>query len=160
MEYDKELQYFESNKDELKKLFNRIKSKKPKSLDQVFHAAHDLAFEQIDCLKCANCCKTTSPIFRDVDIDRIAKKFRQSVTDFEDQYLRIDEDGDKVLKSSPCPFLESDNKCFIYDVRPQACREYPHTDRKRMIQIMDLTYKNLSVCPAVVRVVKEVKKHY
>lgn len=46
-------------------------------------------------------------------------------------YLRVDEDNDKVFKSMPCPFLGEDNLCSIYDIRPKACREFPHTDRKK-----------------------------
>ncbi|MEZ5067203.1 MAG: YkgJ family cysteine cluster protein [Bacteroidia bacterium] len=37
-----------------------------------------------------------------------------------------------VLKKSPCPFLLDDNHCSIYSIRPQACREYPHTIRKNI----------------------------
>ena len=76
---------------------------------------------------------------------------------FEDEFLRTDEDGDFVLKSSPCYFLGKDNKCSIYDVRPLACREYPHTDRKNMFQILDLTAKNVEICPAVAKIVTEIE---
>ena len=69
---------------------------------------------------------------------------------FIEKYLRMDEEGDYVLKSSPCVFLnETENTCQIYDNRPLACAEYPHTDRKNMIQILDLTVKNTEICPAV-----------
>ena len=156
MEYE---EYIENHKKELsdrEKSFKRLKKRKPKNLDEVFHAAHDVAFETIDCLKCANCCKTTSPIFRDVDILRISKKLKITAESFESQYLRKDEEVDWVLKSSPCTFLQPDNTCFIYDIRPAACREYPHTDRKRMNQILDLTLKNGEICPAVSFVIGEV----
>ena len=152
MEYSKDLQNAEAQQAELTQAFKKIKKKKTRNLDDQFHDLHDEVFEQIDCLKCANCCKTTSPIFRDVDVTRISKKFKMDTRDFENQYLRRDEDGDLVLKSSPCTFLNEDNTCFIYDVRPQACREYPHTDRKRMHQILDLTLKNTLICPAVSRI--------
>ncbi len=78
--------------------------------------------------------------------------------DFIDAYLRVDEEDDYVLKSAPCPFLGADNHCSVYDDRPKACREYPHTDRKKMVQIMDLTYKNTLVCPAVFEIVERLKK--
>jgi len=69
-------------------------------------------------------------------------------SDFETKYLRIDEDNDKVLQNLPCFFLNEDNTCSIYDVRPKACREYPHTDRKKVYQINNLTIKNTIICPA------------
>lgn len=156
LEYQSSLDQHEKNKAEREKYIRKVKKKRPKHLDQHFHEAHDQTFDTIDCLKCANCCKTTSPIFRDVDIQRIAKKLRMTPDAFEKSYLRKDEEGDWVLQSAPCTFLQSDNTCFIYDIRPQACREYPHTDRKRMIQIMDLTLKNGEICPAVSEILRKV----
>lgn len=132
-----------------KKLIQKLKKSNHRETDKVFHAEHEKMFKKINCLSCANCCKTTSPIFRDVDIKRISKKMRMSVGNFTDHYLRMDEDSDYVLKSSPCTFLEADNTCSIYEDRPLACREYPHTDRKNMYQILDLTLVNSLICPAV-----------
>ncbi len=128
-----------------------------KNLDEKFHTKHQAAFEKIDCLQCANCCKTTSPIFRDVDIERIAQHLRIKPSQFTEQHLHIDEDGDWVLNQSPCLFLQEDNTCRIYEHRPKACREYPHTDRKNMSQIVDMTYRNTLVCPAVAWIVQEIK---
>lgn len=144
---------------ENRKFFDRIKLKKPKQLDEEFQQAHDLIFKEIDCLTCANCCKTTSPIFYQKDIERASRAVRLKPGDFIAKYLRIDDDKDYVLKSSPCPFLGADNYCSIYDSRPTACKEYPHTNRKKMIQIMDLTYQNTLVCPAVLKIVEKVKEN-
>jgi len=131
-----------------------------KELDAKFASEHDAVFKKVDCLDCANCCKTTSPIFKDQDIKRLAKLFKMKTVDFERQYLRIDEDRDYVLKSSPCPFLQPDNKCFVYNVRPQACREYPHTNRKNMHQILTLTHSNSLICPAVSKIVLNLREKY
>ncbi len=128
--------------------------RKKKKLDDEFHVLDAKVFEKMDCLDCANCCSTTSPIFYDKDVERMAAHFKVKSADFFDQYLRIDEDGDQVLKSSPCPFLMDDNKCMAYESRPKACREYPHTNRKRMHQIMDLTAKNTRICPAVAHILE------
>lgn len=152
MEYNKDIETAIKNVDANKKLVRRLQKAKSKELDDRIHALHDAAFEKIDCLKCANCCKTTSPIFRDVDVKRIAKHLRVPESKFLDQYLRMDEEGDLVLKTAPCHFLQADNACAIYEVRPLACREYPHTDRKNMQQILNLTLKNTLICPAVARI--------
>ena len=157
MQYSKDLLDAKSRFPENKKLLNQLKKSRPRDLDDRFHELHEEVFQEIDCLECANCCKTTSPIFIPADIDRIAKGLRMKSVDFIEQYLRVDEEGDYVLKTAPCPFLGDDNKCFVYDDRPRACREYPHTDRKRMYQIMDLTLKNTLVCPAVGRIVQKLK---
>lgn len=142
---------------ENKKFLNKLRQRDPRKVDDAFHETHGQVFEEINCLSCANCCKTTSPIFYENDIDRIARILRMKPGAFVEKYLRIDEDNDYVLKQSPCPFLDGENYCSIYDDRPKACREYPHTDRRKMVQILDLTYKNTLVCPAVLEIVERLK---
>lgn len=140
-----------------KKTLDFLKKKPPKNLDYLVQELHDEVFEKIDCLKCANCCKTTGPLFTDKDIDRISKHIRKKPADFESQFLRKDEDGDLVLQKLPCVFLNTDNTCSIYEVRPKACREFPHTDRKKIYQINHLTLKNTLICPAAYEFVERLK---
>jgi len=145
------------NRKEIRSLFSRWKKQRPKDLDERFHAAHEEAFEQIDCLDCANCCKTTSPIFKERDIVRLAKHLKFRVSDFSKQYLRRDDDGDWVLQTAPCPFLDStSNRCSVYSERPQACREFPHTNRKNMGGILGITEQNAHLCPAVATMVESI----
>ncbi len=141
-----------------KKLVTRLRKTKSKSLDGLFEKQHDQVFEKMDCLTCANCCKTTSPIFIQSDIDRLAKVFRMKSSEFIDTYLHLDADHDYVLNVSPCPFLNEDNTCFVYEERPKACREYPHTNRKNMHGILNLTLRNSLVCPAVFEIFQEFGK--
>ena len=149
----------EEAKKESKKHFTNLKRKTPKNLDVVMQELHDAEFKKTDCLSCGNCCKTTSPIFTEKDIERISKHLRMKVIDFETQYLERDEDDFMVLKSAPCTFFDaSDNTCFIYDVRPKACSEYPHTNRKKFIQITELTMNNTEICPAAYNIVEALKK--
>ena len=142
---------------ENKKFFQQLKRVKPKVLDQKIQQLHEEVFDCTDCLECANCCSTTGPLFTDKDIVRIAKHLRIKPSEFTDKYLRIDEDKDYVLQQVPCAFLGVDNKCSIYEVRPKACREFPHTDRIKQYQILDLTQKNVAVCPAVYEIVEKLK---
>ena len=129
------LQYYKKNKKRLGKM------------DIIVQQLHDEVSEKIDCLTCANCCRTLGPAIYDKDIERMAKALRIKPSEVVSSYLRIDEDGDYVFKSMPCPFLMDDNYCSIYESRPKACREYPHTDRKNFEQIYKLTVKNASTCP-------------
>lgn len=145
-----------------KENFNReiIKSFKrrlPGNLDELFHQAHFEVFERIICLDCANCCRSLGPRITDKDIERLSKYLKMKQSAFTKAFLRMDEDGDYVFREMPCPFLESDNKCRVYDQRPKACREYPHTDRKKIHQILDITLKNSYVCPAVIEILDELK---
>ena len=143
---------------ENKTFFTKLKKKPPKQLDYIMQTLHETEFKRTNCLECANCCKTTGPLFTDKDIERISKHFKQKPRLFIEQYLRVDEDNDHVLQSVPCPFLGVDNFCSIYNVRPKACREFPHTDRKKFHQISNLTIKNIAICPAAYNIVEELKK--
>ncbi len=134
---------------ENKALVKKLKKSKPKNLDDTVHQLHNEAFETIDCLACANCCKTTSPAIYERDIDRLAKHLKIKPSKLIEQYLQKDEDNDYVFRSAPCPFLDHENYCMVYDSRPLACREYPHTNRKRFYQVLDLSLTNTIICPAV-----------
>lgn len=143
---------------ENKKYFSKLKKKPPKHLDYIMNELHDEEFEKTDCLTCANCCKTTGPLFTAADIERISKHFRLKPQQFIQQYLKVDEDNDYVLQQVPCEFLGDDNYCSIYEVRPKACREFPHTNRKKFNQITNLTLKNTAICPAAFNIVEAMKK--
>ena len=132
-----------------KKLLEPLKKKKGKAVDQLFFESHKQAFSKIDCLDCANCCKTVGPLFNAKDITRISKHFKLSQGDFTEKYLKIDEDNDYVLKSLPCPFLGEDNYCGIYDIRPKGCKDYPLTDLKNQKKLFKLHLENSKHCPAV-----------
>ena len=143
---------------ENKKFFAKLRKKPPKHLDLQMQEMHEEEFKRTDCLTCANCCKTTGPLFTNKDIERIAKHFRQKPAKFIETYLRVDEDNDHVLQQVPCTFLGADNYCSIYEVRPKACREYPHTDRKDFHKISNITLKNTAICPAAYNIVEEMKR--
>jgi Fe-S-cluster containining protein len=110
---------------------------------------HEEAFEKINCLDCANCCKNYSPRFKMPDIKRISKVLGMKETAFIEQYLQMDNEGDYVVKSTPCPFLGADNFCSIYDHRPSDCSRFPYTDEDVLLKRPQITLKNSSFCPAV-----------
>ncbi|MDC0622499.1 YkgJ family cysteine cluster protein [Flavobacteriaceae bacterium] len=137
--------------------FNKLKKKQPKQFDYLMNNLHDEEFSKTNCLECANCCKTTSPIFTSKDISSISKHLRLKSDKFVSKYLIMDSDNDYVLKQSPCVFLNEDNSCFIYEYRPKACREYPHTNRKDFHKISKITMKNIEICPAAFNIVEKLK---
>jgi len=108
---------------------------------------HEDAFSKIDCLQCANCCKNYSPRFKTPDIKRISKHLKMRESDFIEAYLKVDEDGDFVVRSTPCPFLGEDNFCSIYEQRPSDCQRFPYTDEDVFIKRQQLTLKNSTFCP-------------
>ena len=110
---------------------------------------HEEAFSKIDCLQCAACCKNYSPRFKNTDIKRISKHLKLKESVFINTYLNLDSEGDYVVKSSPCPFLGSDNFCSIYEQRPSDCHRFPYTDEDVLLKRPAITLKNATFCPAV-----------
>ena len=157
-ELREKLELAKKNKSETIVLVNKLKKSKPKNLDDKVHQLHDKVFDKIDCLDCANCCKTTSPAIYERDIDRLAKHLKMKPSKLIEQYLEKDTDNDYVFRSAPCPFLDHENYCMVYESRPLACREYPHTNRKRFYQVLDLSLKNTEICPAVADIFEHLKK--
>ncbi len=145
---------------ESKAFFKGIKKSRLRELDDAVHELHEEVSAEVDCLNCANCCRTLGPRITDKDIDRMARSLRMKPHEVVDTYLRIDEDNDYVFQSMPCPFLAGDNYCLIYEDRPKACREYPHTDRRKFHQIYSLSIRNAQTCPVVYQVIERLKKEF
>jgi uncharacterized protein len=140
------------------KYMQKLIKTKPRRLDDIVHELHYEEFEKIDCLECGNCCKSISPAIYESDIRRMASSLRIKTSEFTGEYLLKEESEDYVFQKTPCPFLDDDNSCRIYNSRPRACREYPHTDRKRFFQILDLTTKNAKICPAAFNIIGHLKE--
>lgn len=108
---------------------------------------HEEAFQNINCLECAACCKNYSPRFKVPDIKRIARFLKMKESAFIEKYLILDNEGDFVVRSRPCPFLGSDNLCSIYDARPSDCARFPYTNEDVLIKRPAITLKNSTFCP-------------
>lgn len=133
----------------LKKLQYFLKKEDKRKIMKQLPDLHEAAFEKINCLDCARCCKNYSPRFKMPDIKRISKYLRMKENEFIDTYLAIDKEGDYVLKQAPCPFLGKDNACGIYDHRPSDCQRFPYTDEDVFFKRPLVTGKNAEFCPAV-----------
>ncbi len=150
------LQNWEKKSGERQKLYKQFLQKADKnSVLKQLPDFHEEAFSKIDCLQCANCCKNYSPRFKTPDIKRISRHLKMKESDFIETYLKVDEDGDYVVKSLPCPFLGADNYCSIYDQRPSDCHRFPYTDEDVFIKRQALTLKNSSFCPITYYVIEK-----
>lgn len=145
---EKLLQNWEKKSGERQKEYRKFlhRADKNKTLKQL-PGLNEEAFEKIDCLQCANCCKNYSPRLKPPDIKRISKYLGMKEGDFKDKYLRVDEEGDNVMQSMPCPFLGADNYCSIYEVRPNDCARFPYMDDDFMLKRQPLALKNSTFCP-------------
>ena len=142
------LHNWEKKSSEHQKLYKQFlqRADKNKVLQQL-PDLHEEAFATIDCLLCANCCKNYSPRFKVPDIKRISKHLKMKEGAFIEKYLVLDNEGDYVVKTKPCPFLGNDNYCGIYEVRPSDCRRFPYTDEDVILKRPQLTLKNSTFCP-------------
>jgi hypothetical protein len=140
------------------KVLKKLKARDKRALDRLFHELHHEVFKEINCLDCANCCRSISPIITDKDIERLARHLKIKPSEFVARYLETDEEDDHVFREQPCPFLGGDNYCMVYEKRPKACREYPHTDRPKMYQLIKLCLKNAAICPVVYKVLERMEK--
>src|SRR5450631_1710343 len=94
------------NKRSLKNFLSRIKRIPPRGLDKIAAALEKDVWKEVDCLSCANCCKTMSPTYTKADIRRISKHFSQTPEAFSKQWLKKDKEGDWLNKTEPCQFLD------------------------------------------------------
>lgn len=143
---------------ENKQFLQKMQTKKGRGAEKQLPGLHEEAFSHIHCLQCAGCCKTISPRFKTPDLRRIARHLAMKEAAFIETYLRLDEEGDYVVKHSPCPFLGSDNCCGIYEVRPGDCRNYPYTDSDEFFKRPHTTFQNSTICPAVYYVLERLKQ--
>lgn len=134
----------------------RVKQKRrDHGLAKDAQAAHDRVFARVDCLECAHCCRNLPALLTHADIDRISRHLQIRPGDFVEKFTAMDEDGDRILRGTPCPFLGNDNHCSIYDQRPRSCRQYPHTGNNQFVEQFDLHAQNVQWCPAVFHILEE-----
>lgn len=158
-EYRKILEKAKSQRKDLTKKLTSLSGKKISGFDDFVHSCHEDVFSRIDCTLCANCCRSLGPLFTQSDVARLSSFQGMKPGDFAEKYLRIDEDGDTVFKTMPCPFLEG-HLCACYEERPRACREYPHTDEKSMISKLKRLAQNSLYCPAAYEVAIKIIDRY
>ena len=113
--------------------------------------------EKIDCTTCGNCCRVLKTTLGKEDIDRIAHHLHMSVEDFIEEYITKNTEGKYELKHVPCSFLQKDNNCKIYEVRPEECRGYPYLDKDVTTRCIQF-FANAEVCPIVFNVLENAKE--
>jgi len=145
------------HKKSFKRFITKIENKPPKNLDALSVSIEKEVWAETDCLSCANCCKTMTPTFTTKDMKRIAAHLEMSVAAFKEKWLMFEKkDKDWVNKKQPCQFLNlKDNKCSIYEVRPESCADFPHLTRKGLHQYIHIFKQNIEYCPATYAMVEK-----
>jgi Fe-S-cluster containining protein len=145
------------NKRRMKTFLTKTEKNPPRGLDKLTVALEPEVWKEVDCLSCANCCKTMTPTYTPADIKRISAHFNQTPQEFKDQWLIYEKrDKDWQNKKQPCQFLNlKDNKCSIYEIRPLDCSGFPHLPKKKMVDYMHVHKQNLEYCPATYKLVEK-----
>lgn len=146
------------NKKTLRAFLTRLKNKSPKGLDNLTPAIDKEVWKEVDCLACANCCRTMTPTFSTEDIKRIAAHFKQTPDQFKKKWLYKDKGGDWMNKQTPCQFLDlKTNYCSIYSIRPSDCAGFPHLTKKKMVDYVHVHQQNIEYCPATYAMVTKMQ---
>ena len=131
---------------------------KTEELDAIVHQITAEVSSQIDCTKCANCCKQISPVLDNDDILKLVLSFKTPVPDFQGKYLTFyaHDHSKRLFNKAPCPFLK-DNLCLHYECRPKDCRSYPHLHKEEFIFRLWNVVENYAICPIVFNVYERLK---
>jgi Fe-S-cluster containining protein len=145
------------NKRGFRAFLSKMERNQPRRLNVLTEKLEKEVWGEVDCLTCANCCKTMTPTFTAADMKRISAHFGQTVDEFKAKWLRKErkKDGDWMNKVEPCQFLNlTDNKCSIYEIRPADCAGFPHLT-KSMKDYVHVHKQNIEYCPATYKLVEK-----
>lgn len=144
-------------KNSFRRFLTKLENSTLKNFDGYVRSIEPKVWQEVDCLSCANCCKTMTPTFNDKDLKRISAHFGQTVEEFQNKWLRRERGGDRdwMNKTEPCQFLNlKDNKCSIYAIRPEDCAGFPHLSKK-FKDFAHVHKQNVEYCPATFRLVEK-----
>ncbi len=147
------------NKRKMRLFLSKVEKNPPRGLDKLAEKIEKEVWQEVDCLSCANCCKSMTPTFTKKDIVRISAHFDQTPEEFKSKWLYLDNNGDWMNTRNPCQFLEKKtNMCSIYAIRPADCAGFPHLAKKKMVEYIHVHKQNVEYCPATYKMVEKMKE--
>jgi uncharacterized protein len=142
-----------------RRFLNKLEKNPVKGIDKLLPQIDAEVWQEVDCLTCANCCKKMTPTFTPADLKRISAHFGETEENFKLKWLKKDRsNGDWVNVKQPCQFLNyTDNKCSIYDIRPEDCAGFPHLKKKKFDDYGHIHKQNIDYCPATFKMVEKLQ---
>jgi Fe-S-cluster containining protein len=145
-----------AHKAQLRAFLTGLEQSPPPLLDGYVEQVDRNVWAETDCLACANCCRTMSPVFTTQDLKRIATHFRISVRAFKEKWLYKNNAGAWMNRMQPCQFLNLEtNRCSIYAIRPEDCAGFPHLTKKSFVDYMHVHKQNIQYCPATLKMAEK-----
>jgi hypothetical protein len=147
------------NKRKMRLFLSKVEKNPPRGLDKLAEKIEKEVWQEVDCLSCANCCKSMTPTFTKKDIARISAHFDQTPEEFKSKWLYLDNNVDWMNTRNPCQFLDKKtNMCSIYAIRPADCAGFPHLAKKKMVEYIHVHKQNVEYCPATYKMVEKMKE--
>lgn len=129
-------------------------------IDAIVFKLADRIGGEIECINCGRCCKKLKPILSDKDQRRLANRLTITVEQLREQYLEYEDCDDEPgwqIRNAPCPF-QKNNKCMVYEDRPDNCRQYPYLHMPDFVCRTWGMIERTFTCPIVFCVMEELKK--
>jgi Fe-S-cluster containining protein len=146
------------NRSRYRRFLTKLENNPRRGIGKIVASIEKQVWKEVDCLTCANCCKTMTPTFSNADIKRISGHLEMTADAFKEKWLKKERGGDRDWvnkKEGPCQFLNlKDNKCSIYSVRPADCSGFPHL-AKDFHDFVHIHKQNVEYCPASYKLVEK-----
>ncbi len=127
-------------------------------VDEIVQKLNTEISPQIDCTQCGNCCRSLMINVEKNDAERLATHLNISSENFYKKYIETSSEGNlSVMNKIPCHFLH-ENKCTVYEARPNECREFPGLDQPNFVQRLFATFMHYQRCPIIYNVVENLKQ--
>ena len=140
----------------LRRFLTKVENNPPQALDIYADMLDRAVWKEVDCLQCANCCRTMTPTYTFKDLQRISKALNMTIKAFKEKWLYKDRQGEWMNKTTPCQFLDrKTNMCTIYAIRPADCAEFPHLTKKKVTDYIHIHRQNVQHCPATFKFVEK-----
>lgn len=146
-----------ATKNSFRRFLTKLEKSTLRGFDGYVGTVEKKVWAEVDCLSCANCCKTMTPTFNEKDLKRISAHFGQTVDEFKKKWLFQERAAAKdwMNRNEPCQFLNlKDNKCSIYAIRPDDCAGFPHLSKK-FKDYAHVHKQNVEYCPATHKLVEK-----
>ena len=159
-EYEQLLEKSRERNEFIKRQMKYLGKFSNKNFDHVVADFHDEVFAEIDCLKCGNCCRTIGPKMSGPEIKRACKAVGLVEKSFVKESLIRDEELGWLVAVMPCPFLQEDNACSIYEARPRDCDDFPYTRERAVQKSLGRLAFNTEFCPAAYLIAEKIIERY
>ncbi|CAN5485453.1 YkgJ family cysteine cluster protein [soil metagenome] len=147
----------EKNESENLRFRELLKQKDAAEIDKLVFKLNDEITPQVDCTVCGNCCRSLMINVEDADTARLSAHLQLAKEDFYNRYVERSSQGSlAVMNTIPCHFLH-ENKCTVYEARPNECREFPGLHHPGFAKRLFTIFMHYGRCPIIYNVVEKLK---